>query len=240
MKKSLLVFSFLCSQLFCNDDFQARAIVESTDRTILSSEIGEMITSIDKNSGDYFKKDEILIKIDCNIYQAEKEKIRVKKELARVKLNKNLQLKKFNSVGQFDVETSRLELRQEEIDYKIASINVNRCEIKAPFSGRVVQKIANRFQNVKPQEELLEIVSSDSLEIKSVVPATWLTWLKVGEEIVFKIDEINDEVKTKILQIDSVVDPKSQTINIRAKINNSKNIIAGMSGTIYFSNVGIK
>lgn len=234
MKKALFTLSILCSQLLFSEDFQARAIVESNDRTILSSEIGGTILTIDKNSGDYFKKNEILVKIDCNIYKAEREKIRVKKELARVKLNKNLQLKKFNSVGQFDVETSRLELRQEELDYKIANINVDRCEIKAPFEGRVVQRVANKYQTVKPQEQLLEIVNSKSLEIKSVVPATWLRWLKINDEIVFKIDEINKEVKTKILQIDSVVDPKSQTINIRAKIEDSENIIAGMSGTVYF------
>ena len=52
-----------------------------------------------------------------------------------------------------------------------------------------------------------------------------------------KFDELNIDVKTKILQIDSVVDPKSQTVNLRAKIENSQNnIIAGMSGTVTFVN----
>ena len=73
-----------------------------------------------------------------------------------------------------------------------------------------------------------------------MVPATWLSWLKVGQELVFKVDEIDKEIKTKVLQIDSVVEPKSQTINIRAKIENTENMIVGMSGTLYFSNVSEK
>lgn len=234
MKKISIALILLSSVLFSNETPQARGVIQSNDRTILSSELGGTITSIPKNSGDYFKKGELLIKLDCSIYRAEMEKIAVKKNLAKVKLDKNIQLQRLNSVGAFDVEMSKLELREQEIAYKIANINTNRCEIKAPYSGRVVQKIANKYQNVKPQDQLIEIVSSESLEIKSVVPATWLSWLKVGQDMVFKVDEVNKEIKTKVLQIDSVVDPKSQTINIRAKIEGVEDVIVGMSGTAYF------
>lgn len=234
MKKISIALILLSSVLFSNETPQARGVIQSNDRTILSSELGGTITSISKNSGDYFKKGELLIKLDCSIYKAEMEKIAVKKNLAKVKLDKNIQLQRLNSVGVFDVEMSKLELREQEIAYKIANINTNRCEIKAPFTGRVVQKIANKYQNVKPQDQLIEIVSSESLEIKSVVPATWLSWLKVGQDMVFKVDEVNKEIKTKVLQIDSVVDSKSQTINIRAKIEKVEDVIVGMSGTAYF------
>lgn len=235
MKKQmvLLVF-FINSLLLANEMPQARALIEAIDRTILSSEIGGKIISLPKNNGDYFKKGQILVKIDCDIYKAEKEKIRVKRDLAQIKVDKNTQLAKYNSVGQFDVQTSQLELKEQELSLQIASINVNRCDIKAPYSGRIVQKIANQFQNIKPQEELLEIVSTNSLEIKTVVPAIWLRWLKIGQEIVIKVDELNIDVKSKILQIDSVVDPKSQTVNLRAKIQSNEKIIAGMSATVFF------
>lgn len=236
MIQKFFIFIVFVSNLFSNENsLSARAVVESNDKTILSSELGGVINSIPKSSGDYFKKGDLLVKIDCDIYKAEMEKIAVKRDLAKVKLNKNIQLLKYNSVGQFDIDISKLELQENEVAYKIASINVDRCEIKAPFTGRVVQKMVNKYQSVKPQEQLVEIISSESLELKSVVPATWLSWLKIGQDITFKIDEINKEVKTKILQIDSVVDPKSQTINIRAKIENPENIIAGMSGTVSFN-----
>lgn len=235
MIKKIFIFIVFISNLFSNENsLSARGVVESNDKTILSSELGGVINSIPKSNGDYFKKGDILIKIDCDIYKAEMEKIAVKRDLAKVKLNKNIQLLKYNSVGQFDIDTSKLELQENEVAYKIAAINVERCEIKAPFTGRVVQKMVNKYQTVKPQEQLIEIISSESLEIKSVVPANWLSWLKIGQDITFKVDEIDKEIKTKILQIDSMVDSKSQTINIRARIENPDNIIAGMSGTVSF------
>lgn len=230
-------FFFLCLTsllLLANEMPQARAVIESPDRTTLSSEIGGKILFLEKNSGDSFKKGETLVKIECDVYRAQRDKIGVKAALARTKLKKNEQLSTLNSVGVFEVETSKLELQEQQMEYRIANINVQRCEIKAPFTGRVVNRVASKYQSIKPQEELLEIVGSDYLEIKTVVPATWLRWLKIGHKIILKIDEIEKEIKSEILQLDSVVDPKSQTITLRAKVTDSKDIIAGMSGTVYF------
>lgn len=238
MNKKIIFLMIFTSNLFSMEEtFQSRAVVNSFDRTILSSEIGGKIIFMQKNNGDYFIKNDILVKIDCDIYSAELDKIKIKRDLLKVKYDKTKQLSTFNSVGQFEVKTAELELQEQEQEIKIARINVERCEIKAPFSGRIVEKIASKHQNVKPQEELYEIISSNSLEIRTVVPAKWLSWLKIDEEITVNIDELNIDVKTKILQIDSVVDPKSQTVNLRAKIENPQNnIIAGMSGTVTFVN----
>jgi membrane fusion protein, multidrug efflux system len=232
----LLSIILITNLLSAEEKLQSRAVIHSFDRTILSSEIGGKIVFMQKNNGDYFEKNEILVKIDCDIYSAQRDKIRVKRDLLKTKYDKTKQLSTLNSVGQFEVKTAELELQEQEIELKIASMNVERCDIKAPFSGRVVEKIASKYQNIKPQEELFEIISTNSLEIRTVVPAKWLSWLKIGDEISVNIDELNVDIKTKILQIDSVVDPKSQTVNLRAKIENpNNNIIVGMSGTVTFN-----
>ncbi|MGJ0299307.1 efflux RND transporter periplasmic adaptor subunit [Aliarcobacter cryaerophilus] len=227
---------FLATNLFSIDEKpQARAVIHSFDKTILSSEIGGRIIFMQKNNGDYFEKNEVLVKIDCSIYLAEKDKIRVKRDLSKIKYEKTKQLSQYNSVGQFEVKTAELELQEQELELKIATINTERCEVKAPFNGRIVEKFVSKYQNIKPQEELYEIINTNSLEIRTVVPAKWLSWLKIGDEITINIDELNLNIKTNILQIDSVVDPKSQTVNVRAKIENqNSNIITGMSGTVTF------
>lgn len=234
MKKFCLSLLLLSIGAFANENLQARAVIHSLDRTTISSEIAGEILFMPKNNGDYFEKNETLVKIDCNIYTAQRDKIKATRDLARVKLEKTKHLNSFNSAGQFDVRTAEFELQEQESELKVASINADRCDVKAPFSGRIVEKKANKYQNIKPQEELYEIVNNNALEIRTVVPAIWLSWLKVGEEINMNIDELNVNIKSKIMQIDSVVDPKSQTVNIRAKIENSQNIMAGMSGTITF------
>ena len=86
MNKKIIFLMILTSNLFSNDEtFQSRAVVNSFDRTILSSEIGGKIIFMQKNNGDHFIKNDILIKIDCSIYTAELDKIKVKRKLTKVK-----------------------------------------------------------------------------------------------------------------------------------------------------------
>lgn len=233
--KKLIVSAFLLSNMWANDNQTARAIIVSLDRTTLSSEIAGEIIELSKYEGDSFKKDEVLIKIDCSIYRAQKRKIDVEKEIARLEVEKNKKLDSFGSIGTFDMQISQENLNKQKAESDIASINLSRCDVKAPFDGRVASKKVSKHQSIKPQDELLEIVSVDNLEAKVVVPSSWLLWLKKGMEFDLSIDETQKTVKAQITQIDSIVDPTSQTVSIRAKlIKPFENIIPGMSATAKF------
>ena len=233
--KKFLSFALLFSVLYANESQTARAVIVSLDRTILSSEIAGEIVELSKFEGDSFTKGETLIKIDCSVYKAQKRKIDVEKEIARLELEKNKKLDAFGSIGTFEIQISQENLNKQKAESDIASINVSRCDIKAPFDGKIASKKVSKYQNIKPQDELLEIVGIDNLEAKVVVPSSWLVWLKKGIEFDLNVDETQTTVKAQIVQIDSIVDPTSQSISIRAKLLKPfENIIPGMSATANF------
>jgi RND family efflux transporter MFP subunit len=234
IKAPFYTLLFVFSGTLFAEPQQARALIEATERTVISSEIGGNILEISKQNGDYFDQGEVLVKIECDVYEAQKEKIQTKRDLIALRVDKNKQLAKYNSVGKFDIETSQLELKEQEVELHIADINVKRCEIKAPFTGRVAEKFVHRYQNVKPQDQLLEIVNTEELEAKVVVPATWINYLRVGDAFVVHIDELDQTIEAKVAQLDSVVDPKSQTMSLRASIEKNPKVIPGMSGTALF------
>ena len=233
--KKILSFFLIFTAMYASENETARAVIISLDRTVLSSEIAGEIIELSKFEGDSFKKDEILIKIDCGVYKAQKRKIDVEKEIAKLEVEKNKKLDTFGSIGTFEIQISQENLNKQKAESDIAAINISRCEIKAPFDGRIASKKVSKYQSIKPQDELLEIVGLDNLEVKVVVPSSWLVWLKKGMEFNLSIDETQKVVKAQIVQIDSVVDPTSQTISIRAKlIKPFENIIPGMSTTATF------
>ena len=233
--KKFLSLALLTSCLYADNNLTSRAVIVSLDRTVLSSEIAGEIIYLSKFEGDAFAKDESLLKIDCSVYKAQKRKIDVEKEIARLELEKNKKLDTYGSVGTFEIQISQENLNKQKAESDIAAINISRCDIKAPFDGRIASKKVSKYQNIKPQDELLEIVGIDNLEARVVVPSSWLVWLKKGIEFDLSIDETKTTVKAKIIQIDSVVDPTSQSITIRAKLLKPfENIIPGMSATANF------
>lgn len=235
--KKILSFIFLTSTLYlnANENQTARAVIVSLDRTVLSSEIAGEIIELSKFEGDSFKKGESLIRIDCSVYKAQKRKIEVEKNIANLELEKNKKLDAYGSVGTFEVQISQENLNKQKAESDIAAINISRCDIKAPFDGKIAVKKVSKYQNIKPQDELLEIVGVDNLEARVVVPSSWLVWLKKSIEFDLSIDETKTSVKAQIVQIDSIVDPSSQSITIRAKLLKPfENIIPGMSATANF------
>lgn len=233
--KKFLGFVLLASILYANDNPTARAVIVSLDRTILSSEIAGEIIELSKFEGDSFKKGESLIKIDCSVYKAQKRKIDVEKNIANLELEKNKKLDTFGSIGTFEIQISQENYNKQKAEGDIAAINISRCDIKAPFDGKIASKKVSKHQNIKPQDELLEIVGVDNLEAKVVVPSSWLVWIKKGMEIDLSIDETKTTIKAQIVQWDSVVDSTSQSITVRAKLLKPyDNIIPGMSATANF------
>jgi membrane fusion protein, multidrug efflux system len=233
--KKFLSFVLLASSLYANSDLTSRAVIVSLDRTVLSSEIAGEIVELSKFEGDSFKKGESLIIIDCSVYKAQKRKIDVEKEIARLELEKNKKLDTFGSIGTFEIQISQENLNKQKAESDIAAINISRCDIKAPFDGKIATKKVAKYQNIKPQDELLEIVGVDNLEAKVVVPSSWLIWLKRGIEFDLSVDETQTKVKAQIVQIDSIVDSTSQSVSIRAKlVKPFENIIPGMSATATF------
>ena len=119
-----------------------------------------------------------------------KRKIDVEKEISRLELEKNKKLDSFGSIGTFDIKISQENFNKQKAESDIASINVERCDIKAPFDGRIASKKVSKHQSIKPQDELLEIVGLDNLEARVVVPSSWLVWLKKGIEFDLGSDRI--------------------------------------------------
>lgn len=233
--KKFLGLILLISTLYSNENLTARAVIISLDKTVLSSEIAGEIIELSKYEGDSFKKGETLIRLDCSIYKAQKRKIEVEKEIARLELEKNKKLDTYGSIGTFEIQISQENFNKQKAESDIASINVERCDIKAPFDGRIASKKVSKYQSIKPQDELLEIIGTDNLEAKVVVPSPWLIWLKKGIQLDLNIDETGTTVKAQVVQMDSIVDPTSQSITVRAKLLKPfDNITPGMSATANF------
>jgi len=237
MKKFILL-SLLSYFLYAQEEPSSRAIITSYDRTILSSEIAGNITYLKKTQGDFFKKGKVLVKLNCDIYKAKKNKVAIEKNIAYLKYKKNKQLESYKSIGKFEVDISRQEFRKQEAEYKIASINVKRCNIYAPFNGRIVSKKVSQYQSIKPNQEIFEVIGIDNLEAKTFVPSSWLSWIKRGAEVSLNIDETKSTIKGMIKEIGSVVDPASQTVLVRVSLTKPyENIIPGMSATTVFKSL---
>lgn len=209
---------------------RARGMLVASSKATLSSELAAKVISVPKRAGESFKKGEPLIRLDCRLFIAQRDKVQSEVMVAQLKLENAQQLRELNSIGSLDVAIAQAETEKIEAERVMAQLNVDRCDIKAPFSGVVEQVDVHAHEIVQQQQALMKIVSLNSLEAEIIVAAQWMTWLEVGKSIVLHVEESQQKLEAVISHIGPSVDPTSQTIQIRAQIKKvPAKVLPGMS-----------
>ena len=214
---------------------ESRALVVASQEAVLSSELAARINSISVKEMERFKKGDLLIQFDCSLYEAQKDVVRANENSALIKLKSDEQMLQMRSIGKYELELSISEYEKAKSELRIAELNVERCEIRAPFDGAVEEVVVNAFESIQPQVELMKIIKTDVLELEMVVSSEWVSWLKIGHPITVYIDEIQEEFNASISGIGANVDAVSQTIQLKGTITNASSaLLPGMSGRVVF------
>ena len=214
---------------------ESRALVVASQEAVLSSELAARINSISVKEMERFKKGDLLIQFDCSLYEAQKDVVRANENSALIKLKSDEQMLQMISIGKYELELSISEYEKAKSELRIAELNVERCEIRAPFDAAVEEVVVNAFESIQPQVELMKIIKTDVLELEMVVSSEWVSWLTIGHPITVYIDEIQEEFNASISGIGANVDAVSQTIQLKGTITNASSaLLPGMSGRVVF------
>lgn len=208
----------------------ARGILVAVHQATLSSELAAKVIALPKQMGESFKKGAILVQLDCRLFNAQLKKVEAQEKVARAKLENAQQLNRLNSIGTLDLTIAEADLQKVQAERTITQLNVSRCNIKAPFNGRVEQMDIHPFEVVQQRQALMKIVGRERLEADIIVPAQWMEWLTINKTIILQVEETNQSLTAVIRHIGPSVDPTSQTVQIRATIKNVPDkVLPGMS-----------
>lgn len=238
LKVIIIFFSLylLAMPASAQENLKARGILVSTNKATLSSELSARVIALPKKMGESFKRGEVLIQLDCRLFKAQLEKTQAEENIAQQRLENTNQLNLLNSIGKLEVTIAQAELQKVQAERTMAQLNVERCDIKAPFDGAVEQLEINRFEVVQQQQPLLKIVGITNLLADIIVPAEWLLWLNPGMQVSLLAEETQQVLAAQVSHISPSVDPSSQTVQIRAVIKDIPiKVLPGMSVVANFT-----
>jgi len=208
----------------------------SQQQTSLSAEIAANILKIPFKEGDSFRVGQLLVEFDCALLQAQLSKSEASAEVARQTLSVNTRLEELNSISNLEIDQARAKVKETEAEATGMRVSVSKCTLKAPFNGRIAKLQVDPYQYVTPGKALMDILDTDRLEVRMIVPSRWLAWLKPGSRFSVRIEELGRLFPARIVRIGARIDPLSQTIPIIGEIVGSHaELLPGMSGSASFS-----
>jgi RND family efflux transporter MFP subunit len=218
------------------EDGRIRIQLVPRDQVDLSSEIAAKIATLPFRDGDSFTTGQTLASLDCSLYTAQLRKAQAEADGARELWQVDQRLAQLHSVGELEVTQADAKMKASDAEVAYVRATVSKCEITAPFDGRVLKRIVSPQQFVEPGKPLLTIVDTSHLELKMIVPSKRLAQLKRGDPLTVQIGEVGKSFPARIARIGARVDPVTQTVDVTAALTaNAPELLPGMSGWATFS-----
>ena len=157
-----------------------------TDINLTAQVAGQIVSMSDAFvDGGAFEAGDILIKIEDAPYRATAAAAQAR--LAREEAEATLAQKDYEDLGREEDPTElalrKPQLEQARAEYKAAQLDLERTTIRAPFKGRVRERIVGLGQYVAPGAQLGRVFSTDVAEIR--LPLTDNDLAKLGLPVAF-------------------------------------------------------
>jgi membrane fusion protein (multidrug efflux system) len=217
------------------DKQELRAQLSPRRYTTIAAEIGAKISRISVTEGGRFRAGQALVALDCSLQQAQLQKARAALSAAEQTFSANKRLDELRSIGKVELGASDAEAAKARAEVAATTALIAKCNVAAPFAGRVAEQKVREQQYVQPGQAMLDIIDDSTLELEFIVPSRWLAWLKPGYAFAVRIDETGKTYPAKVQRIGARVDPVSQSVKLSAAIaGRFPELIAGMSGKVSF------
>ncbi|WP_370453119.1 efflux RND transporter periplasmic adaptor subunit [Aquipseudomonas alcaligenes] len=214
---------------------QIRGVLKARDQAVLSSELAGRIVDMPFAEAQRFAKGDVLVRFDCSAYQAQLNAANAASRAAREELKNKQQLAALNSVGRFEVALAEARQAQSQAEAQVYQVQVQRCQVKAPYDGQVVNRRVQPHESVPGGAPLLEVVDNRTLEIHLLVPSRWIGALKPGQPFEFIPDETGTPLKAEVKRLGARIDEGSQTLLLIGGLpEGAQGLVAGMSGSARF------
>jgi len=131
-----------------------------------------------------------------------------------------------------EVEVAKAKVQEGETDLRLADLNLENCQVEAPFSGYIAVKYKQPFEPVERLEKIFAIVDSSRVYSVANLPESSLQKVKVGDKAVF-VYRNTKEFSGKVEKIGKLIDPKSGTKRVFVTIDNADGALEiGLTGVL--------
>jgi len=213
-----------------------RAQLTPVRYTMLAAEINAKVQSLPFKEGQAFESGAALVVFDCVVQKAQLARVLAELEIAKRNADTNERLLKLGNISRIQAENSLSEYARSQALVDELTAIVNKCEIVAPYSGKIAEQRARVEQFVQVGQPVLEILDDSGLELEFIAPSLWASWLKPGHLFTIEIDETGKTYPALVTRVAARIDSVSQTFKVVAQIDGEfADLTPGMSGTIAVS-----
>jgi membrane fusion protein, multidrug efflux system len=206
-------------RIFSSGTIEANEVVE------LSTEASGIITDIHFEEGRDVEKGKLLVKINDSELQAQKQRAEYRLSLAEQREERQRRLLERGGISQDDYDATLNEVNVLRAEVRLIDAQIDRTEIRAPFSGIVGLKYVSVGSYITPATRIASLQSVEPIKIDFSIPERYLSRVSIGDQILFSVQGVDSTFSGEVYAIEPRIDTQTRTLQIRALSSNPENLL---------------
>lgn len=231
-----------------NKDYIEEAVgtLKAANRSEISAKVLATIQQIHVSAGDYVTQGELLITLNTQELNARLNQARETLAAAEAAtreaesdFQRNERLLESNAVSrqEFDIAERKMNVaraneRRAGQAVKEAEVYLSYSRIESPKNGRIVDRLAEPGNTTQPGRPILTLYDAQSLRLETPVTESLAVKLTLGQQLMVKVDSINQEFIAVIDEVVPQADAASRSFLVKASLPRSDHLYEGMYGRL--------
>lgn len=208
------------------DEIEALGTLRANETVDLTASVTEIVTKISYEDNQRVKKGDILVEMDAAEELAELAEQTSFIEEAQRQVNRLAPLVKKGAASASILDENRRELEGAKARVNAIQSRIDQRIMKAPFDGVLGLRNISVGALAQPGSMITTIDDDSVMKLDFSVPEVFLSTLKAGVVIEAETEAYPDKIfEGRIAFVDSRIDPVTRSIEARALIDNTDNLL---------------
>jgi len=198
---------------------KALGTVTAVQGVTVSADLPGVVEKIYFESGRTVRAGDVLVRLDTRQEQAQLTAAESARDLSRLSLDRLKGLKESGVIAVADYDRAAAQLQQDDAKVGEIRATIARKNIRAPFSGVLGIRQVNLGQYLAPGAPIVPLQTLQPIFVDFAVPQQQVSRLRPGAPV--ELDAVGKRSTGKIAAVDSVVDPATRNVQVRAAFANA-------------------
>ncbi len=196
-----------------------------TEQTVqVFARVSGLVEAIYVDEGDRVKKGDKLLQIEKNEFELAEQKAQVEYQKQKNNFERLKALEEQELLSVEEYENARLALKQAEIAWKQAALNLEYTTVTAPITGVVGDRNVNVGERVQTSTVLFSLANLDKKIVRVYVPQDEFTKCYKRQPAVITTDVLpGKKFSGYVKRISPVIDPESGTFKVTIAVTDPQN-----------------
>jgi membrane fusion protein, multidrug efflux system len=207
------------------DFIHLTGVIEALEDATISAETPGRILSI-RDRGDRVQRGNPIAQLDDRMIRAQYEAAKTGYELAEDTFTRLEALYADSIISTQDYRSARAQRDQAMAQLTQAEKQLQDSNIKAPFSGRIEERMVRTGELVNPGQPVVRLVNTARVKIVAGIPEIYSGEITEGTEVMIYFRSLGGESRPgNVSYAGNVIDPDTRTFTVEIELQNPGELI---------------